>query len=132
MSLLYIHRQGINPNLTLRENEMKHYVTIQDLDLSNATILGFNGCAVYLRDGYLLCKNVFGNVVAKFPIDSDSCYKIYRGLPDDIGIIEDGFEVFEMDFDDEDCFEEDQPIEILEQYSYIKTINFTIIMRNLF
>lgn len=56
MSLLYIHRQGISPNLTLRENEM-FKPTLENFDAlwiktsqdgkRTACIVKIEGCAKY-------------------------------------------------------------------------------------
>ena len=112
---------------------MNNYVAMQDLDLSNATVIGFNNCIVSLVGSELVCSDVFGRAVAKFPSDLNCRYKKTRGLPEGICIDEDGdLEVFEIDYDDEDYFgEEEQPTEILEGYSHISTMYFTLVIKNI-
>ena len=109
-----------------------NYVAIQDLDLSNATVIGFNNCTVSLVGSELVCSDVFGRNVAKFPFELNSRYKQTRGLPEDICIDEEGnLEYFEIDYDDEDYFgEEEQPTGILEGYSHISTMYFTIVIKH--
>lgn len=111
---------------------MNNYVAMQDLDLSNATVIGFNNCKVSLVSSDLACSDVFGRAVAKFPFDLNCRYKQTCGLPEDICIDEDGnLEPFEIDYDDEDYFgEEEQPIEILECYSHISTMYFTLVIKH--
>lgn len=111
---------------------MNNYIAIQDLDLSNATVIGFNNCAVEVQGCDLVCLNHFGNTEAKFPIELNSRHRITRGLPDDVGIDEEGnLEVLDVDYDDEDYHcEDEQPVEILEGYSYISGMNFTIVIKN--
>lgn len=111
---------------------MNNYVAMQDLDLSNAAVICFNNCTVSIVGSELVCADVFGRAVAKFPFDLNCRYMQARGLPEDIGIDEEGgFEVFEIDFDDEDYFgEEEQPIEILEGYSHISTMYFTLVIKH--
>lgn len=110
---------------------MKKYVAIKDLDLSGATVIGFNDCSVELHGADLVCIDCFGRAVVKFPIELDLRYRITCGLPNGVGIDEDGsFEVFDIDYDDEDYFGDDeQTSEILEMYSYITTMNLTIILK---
>ena len=111
---------------------MNNYVAMQYLDLSNATVIGFNNCTVSLVGTDLVCADVFGRAVAKFPFDLNCQYRHIRGLPEDICIDEDGdLESFEIDYDDEDYFgEEEQPTEILESYSHISTMYFTIVIKH--
>lgn len=111
---------------------MNNYVAIQDLDLAKATIIGFNYCSVEVQGADLVCLDCFGRLAAKFPFDANSRYMHVRGLPEEIGIDEDGnLEVWEIDYDDEDYFgHEEQPIEILECYSYISTMYFTLIVKH--
>ena len=109
---------------------MNAYISIQDLDLSNASLVGFDDCTVELKCTDLVCTDIFGRAVVKFPIELNIKYKHLRGLPDDVFIDEDGYFVpFDIDYDDEDYFEE-QPIEILESYSYISSMAFTLIIKH--
>lgn len=111
---------------------MSNYVAIQDLDLSNATIAGFNGCSVEISEADIVLLGCFGCIVAKYPFDLNSRYRHVRGLPDDICVDENGdLEVFEIDYDDEDYFGGDeQSEEILDEYSYISTMCFTIVLKH--
>jgi hypothetical protein len=111
---------------------MGNYVAMQDVDLGNATVIGFNGCSVSIVDSDLVCADVFGRAVAKFPFDLNCRYRQISGLPEYVYMGEDGdFEVFEIDYDDEDYFgEEEQPTEILKSYSHISTMYFTIIIKH--
>lgn len=111
---------------------MNNYVAIQDLDLAKATIIGFNDCSVEVQGADLVCLDCFGRTVAKFPFDENSRYMHARGLPEEIGIDEDGdLEVWEINYDDEDYFgPEEQPLEILEGYSWVSAMNFTIVLRH--
>ena len=110
----------------------KNYVAIQDLYLSNATIIGFNGCSVSVVGSDIVCSDYFGRAVVKYPFDANSRYSHKRGLPEEIGIDEDGnLEVWEIDREDEDYFgPEEQPIEILEGYSYVSTMYFTLVIKH--
>ena len=114
----------------LKGDTMSNYVSIQNLDLSKASLVGFNNCRITVEDSNIVCSDYFGRKVALFPFDLNSQYLHTRGLPEDIGIDEEGnLEVFEIDFDDEDYFgPEEQPVEILEGYSYISTMNFTLVI----
>lgn len=109
-----------------------NYVAIENLDLANASLIGFHGCLVVIEGSNLVCLDSFGRKVALFPFDEKSQYLHVRGLPDDIGINEDGeLEVFEIDQDDEDYFgDDDQPLEILEGYSYVSAMNFTLVIKH--
>lgn len=111
---------------------MNSYTSIQDLDLSGAVIVGFNSCLAEIQGGDLACLDFFGRVVAKFPIELNARYQHIRGLPENIGIDEEGnLEIFEIDCDDEDYFgDEEQPDFILESYSHISTMSFTLVMTN--
>lgn len=112
---------------------MNNYVAMQDLDLSNATIIGFNGCSVSVVGSNLVCSDYFGRQVVTFPLDLNSRYQHLRGLPEEIGIDEEGnLEVWEIDYEDEDYFgPEEQPVEILEGYSHISTMYFTLVIKNI-
>lgn len=112
---------------------MNNYVAMQDLDLSNATVIGFNGCSVSVVGSNLVCSDYFGRQVVIFPLDLNGRYQHLRGLPEEIGIDEEGnLEVFEIDYDDEDYFgDEDQPEHILEQYSFVSTMYFTLVIKNI-
>lgn len=111
---------------------MNTYVSIKDLDLTNATVIGFNGCSVEVVASDLVCKDCFGREVVKFPFELDARYQHIRGLPEEIGIDEEGdLEVWEIDYDDEDYFgPEEQPIEILEGYSFVSTMHFTLAIKH--
>lgn len=86
------------------------YLSIQDLDLSNATIVGFENCSVSVLGSDLVCSDVFGRTAVKFPFDVISRYMHVRGLP-----------FFGP---------EEQSIEIVEGYSYISTMYFTLVIKN--
>ena len=111
---------------------MSNYVSIKDLNLSEATVIGFNYCSVEVIGDDLVCYDIFSRVVAKFPFEVNARFLLNRGLPEEVGIDEEGnFEIFEIDPDDEDYFgNEDQPDFILDGYSHISTMNFTIIIKN--
>ena len=111
---------------------MSTRVLIKDLDLTNATVIGLSGCSVSVVGSDLVCKDCFGREVVNFPFDLTARYLHVRGLPEEIGIDEDdNLEIFEIDFDDEDYFgDEDQPDYILEQYSFVSTHNFTLVLRH--
>lgn len=108
------------------------YVAIQDLDLSNATIIGLNDCSVSVVGSEIVCSDCFGRAVVKYPFDLNSRHRHVRGLPEEISIGEDGnLEVWEIDYEDEDYFGyEEQPEHILEQYSFVSTMYFTLVIRN--
>lgn len=111
---------------------MNNYVAIKDLNLAVATVIGFAGCKVEVQGSDLVCLDYFGRAVVKYPFDVESRYRHVRGLPEDIGFDEDGYLVpFVIDYDDEDYFgEEEQPIEILENFSYVETGNFTLVIKH--
>lgn len=108
------------------------YTAMQDLDLSDAVIVGFNDCSVSIVGQDLVCSDAFNRAVVKYPFDAASRYKQARGLPENIRKGEYGcFEAFEIDYDDEDYFgEEEQPEHILAQYSFVSTMYFTIIIKH--
>ena len=110
----------------------KNYIAIQDLDLSNATIIGLNDCSVSVVGSEIVCSDCFGRAVVKYPFDVNSRHRHLRGLPEEIGIGEDGnLEVWEIDYEDEDYFgPEEQPVEILDGYSYISTMYFTLVIKH--
>ena len=115
-----------------RKKMNKSCISIKDLDLSNATIIGFNGCSVSVIGSDIVCSDCFGRAVVKYPFDVNSRHRHLRGLPEEIGIDEDGnLEVWEIDREDEDYFgPEEQPIEILEGYSYVSTMYFTLVIKH--
>ena len=110
-----------------------NYVAIQDLDLSNATIIGLNGCHVSVAGSDIVCSDCFGRTVVKYPFDVNSRYMHLRGLPEEICIDEDGgLEAWEIDYEDEDYFgPEEQPVEVLEGYSHISTMYFTLVIKHI-
>ena len=111
---------------------MNNYVSIQNLDLSKATLIGFDDCHITVEDSNIVCSDFFGRKVALFPFELNSQYLYNRGLPEDIGIDEGGYlEFWEIDYDDEDYFgPEEQPLFILEGYSYVSTMNFTLVIKH--
>ena len=108
------------------------YIAIKDLDLSNATIIGLNDCSVSVVGSEIVCSDCFGRAVVKYPFDLNSRHRHVRGLPEEIGIDEEGnLEVWEIDRDDEDYFgEEEQSEETLDGYSYISTMYFTLVIKH--
>ena len=109
-----------------------NYVAIQDLDLSNATIIGLNKLSVSVVGSDLVCYDCFGRAAVKYPFDLNSRHRHMRGLPEEICIGENGdLEVWEIDCEDEDYFgPEDKSDEILEGYSYVSTMYFTLVIKH--
>ncbi|ADG60109.1 hypothetical protein Acj9p209 [Acinetobacter phage Acj9] len=109
---------------------MSNYVSIQELDLENAHVVGLDRCIIEVVGESLVCYNEFEMIEAQYPIDLNSQYRISRGLPPQVGLLN-GLPVpYEVDEDDENYFEDDTPVEILEEYSYVTTMHFTLVIRN--
>lgn len=103
-------------------------VSIQSLDLDNAFIAGEGLCIIQIEGSDLVCYDEFERPFKKLPFTPEVQYRLYRGLPSGIGINEMGHPV---EFDcDKDEYEEEPCLEILSEYSYIQTLNFTLIIRN--
>ena len=108
---------------------MTNYVHLQDLNLENAFVIGLGLCVLEIEGSDLVCYDEFEMAVAKYPFELASRYRIYRGLPRDVGLNEMGHPVPWESDEDEDDFD-DTPVEILQEYSYISTMNFTLVIRN--
>ena len=109
-----------------------NFVAIQDLELGNAVVVGYNDFSVSIDGSDLVLTDCFKRPFVKFPFDLGQRFREVHGLPEGVGFDENGnLEVFEIDYDDEDYFgEEEQSKETLERYSHISSHNFTLIILN--
>lgn len=105
------------------------YSHLQDLNLENVFVVGVELCVIEIEGSTVVCYNEYENVIAKFPFSLEQKYKQVRGLPRDVGLNEMGHPVPWESDEDEDDFD-DTPVEILQEYSYIATENFTLVIRD--
>lgn len=110
---------------------MNSYIDIQSIDLSAGKIAEYPQLNLRLSGSEILGVNWLGETRVKFPVELDAKFLVHPGLPHGIYVDHLGnLDHFDIDLDDEDSWMyDDVPAEILENYAYIVTSNFTLVTK---